>query len=59
MLNIEEILDKEIPAGWPSIVDFVSTDFYSIEDRIHTDQGSGFWEQRLTFLLIVQEAITS
>lgn len=60
---IEEILDREIPERYPFLgLYFPDPHFpyYSEEDRqFNMLDKEGFWEQRLTFLLIVQEAIAS
>lgn len=59
---LEEVLDKELPERYPSISygAIMCSDWYSTEDsKEHTEHAFGqFWEQRLTFLLILQEALT-
>lgn len=60
--TIEEILDREIPERYPSIsyATMVPSEWYTQDDRPFVQHGPGeFWEQRLCFLLLIQEALTS
>lgn len=58
-MTIDEILDREVPLLFPSIA-YSELRVAEWLGRQETTclQGDAFWEQRLVFLLFVQEALS-